>query len=117
NVRKRKIKRNAISKAAKPKKSRYSGQVNDDGKDYGENCQANDMQPHLFDAAKVRFLDKLKKDQEKRDFINRCTIGRHLNQTWCDMHKNLLTPWYCSRIVNARSPSSYTNIVDDIIYK
>lgn len=115
--RKRKCEKNGLAKAAKPKKSRFSGQVQDKGKDYGENCQAIDMSPHLFEIAKTRYLEPLLKDQKNRDFINRSTIGRHLVQKWRDMQTKLLTSWYFSRIINSRGPESYATILDEILYK
>lgn len=115
--RKRKCTKNAVAKAAKPKKSRFSVQVEDKGQHYGPNHQTNDMTPHVFEIAKTSFLEQLLEDQNNRDFINRSTIGQHLVQKWRDMHKTLLTSWYFSRIINARGPESYANIVEDIIYK
>lgn len=116
-TRKRKVEKNAIAKASKPKKGRYSSQPRDHGKGYGENCEANDMTPHLFDVAKNRYLEQLLEDQNNRDFINRCTIGQHLTQKWREMQNKLLTSRYFSRIVNSRGPESYAKIVDDIVYK
>lgn len=115
--RKRKVEKNAISKAAKPKKARYSTKIADNGKGYGENCESNDMTPHLFEIAKNRYMEQRLQDQNDRDFINRCTIGQHLVQKWREMQNKLLTSRYFSRIINARGPESYSNIVFDIIYK
>lgn len=115
--RKRKCEKNAAAKAAKPKKPRYSGQVQDKGTHYGENREDNDMTPHFLEIAKTRFLQQRLEDQNNRDFINRSTSGQHLVQKWRDMHRTLLTSWYFSRIINARGPASYANIVEDIIYK
>lgn len=115
--RKRKCQKNAIAKAAKPKKSRFSEREPDKGKDYGENCQTVDMAPHLFDIAKTRFLEQRLEDQRNRDFINASTIGQRLVQKWRNMQSKLLMSWYYSRIVNARGPDSYVGIVEDILYK
>ncbi|KAG4076831.1 hypothetical protein HA402_004433 [Bradysia odoriphaga] len=115
--RKRKCEKNAAAKKTKPKKARYSVQAQDKGQDYGECCQTNDMAPHLFEIAKTRYLEPLLKDQENRDFVNASTAGKHLVQKWREMQSKILTSWYFSRIINARGPASYTNIVDDIVYK
>lgn len=115
--RKRKVEKNAVAKAAKPKKSRYSAPAKDQGVDYGEKAQTKDMIPRLFEIAKTRHMEQLLEDQKNRDFINQCTIGQHLVQKWRDMQNKLLTSRYFSRIINARGPESYPNIVEDIIYK
>lgn len=115
--RKRKCEKNSITKANKPKKSRYSVQAQDKGKDYGEMCQTNDMSPHLYEIAKSRYLEPLLKDQENRDYVSASTLGQRLVQKWREMQSKILPTWYFSKIINARGPESYANMVDDIVYK
>lgn len=115
--RKRKVERNAIAKATKPKKPRFSEQVREKGVHYGKDCQRIDMSSHLFDIAKTRYLESLIDDQRNRDFIMKSTIGQKKTRLWRDMQSKILTSYYFSRIVKSRSPSSYTKLLDDIVYK
>lgn len=118
NRRKRKCEQNAVAKAKKPKKARYSEQVREKGVHYGGNCQRIDMTPHLFDIAKARFLEPMLDDQINKDFVMRSTIGQRKNRKWRDMqHSKILTSWYFSQIIKARGPASYKTILDDIVYK
>lgn len=115
--RKQKSRKNLIAKKAKPPKGRFSHQEKDKGIDYGPHCQANDMSPHTFEAAKNRFMEMLAEDQTNRDFVNNCTLGQRLNRKWRDMRKNLLTTFYFSQIINAKNRKSYVKLANEIIYK
>lgn len=75
------------------------------------------MSPHIFDIAKARYLQPLIDDQKNRDYIMKSTAGQKKVRKWRDMQSTLLTSYYFSRIVKSRSPSSYTTLLDDILYK
>lgn len=116
-TRKRKCEINAVAHAKKSKKPRYSDPVRDKGVHYGINSQQNDMSDHMFTVAKQRYLEQLEHDQAQRDYIMRSTIGQQKVRKWRDLQSKILSSWYFSRIVKARSPKSYTGILEDIIYK
>lgn len=115
--RKRKCKTNAIAQASKPKKARFSEQIRDKGVHYGKNCQEVDMSPRMFDIAKQRYLQSMLDDQTNKISILQQTLGQKNCRKWRDMQSKLLTSWYFSRIIKARGPTSYTSILDDIVYK
>lgn len=116
-ARKKKTRKNMVAKKSKPRKARFSDPQTDKGIGYGPNCQTNDMSPHIFDIAKKRFLEALEEDQANRDYINALTLHQHLNRTWRDKRRNLLTSYYFSPIINARNRKSYKTILEKIIYK
>lgn len=119
--RKRKVKKNAIAKLSKPKKSRYSEPKKKKEKRrprrYGGGREDVDFTPSQYEQAKTRFLEKLREDQINRDEVELETRGQRHISKWIVTRRNLLTPSYFGRILNVNSRNSFTKIVEEILYK
>lgn len=118
NKRKRKLKKNSIAKQSKPKKIRFSKSTNKKSKRklYGDGHEDIDATPHAYELAKTRFLERLREEQVDRHSIEVDTRGQRHIRKWTVVRRNLLTPSYFGRILNVNSRSSYTKIVEEIIY-
>lgn len=120
NKRKRKLEKNAIVKQSKPKKPRFSkSSTSKKGKrkHYGAGREEIDFTPQAFEIAKARFFEKLLDDQKNRISIEVETRGQRHVLKWVVIRRNLLTPSYYGRILNANNRKSYTKIVEEILYQ
>lgn len=122
NSRKRKVNANAIAQQSKPKKTRFTKAPKNKNKGkqkirYGPGREDVDISPSSYQTAESRLLNKLRENQINRETVEIETRGLHLNQKWIVVRKDLLTPSYFGRILNANSRKSYTKIVEDILYK
>lgn len=119
NDRKRKCKKNAIAREEKPKTF-----VNDEPatkkkkrKYYADGHEDLDMTDEKYEVARARFLQRLRENQMNRLNIQIETRGQPHSFRWIEVRKLLLTSSYFGRILNVRSRRSYTNIVEEILYK
>lgn len=84
-------------------------------KGYGD-CQKLDMAENTFEIAKNIEIDKLHTNQVNRDMILENTFGQKYNLKWFDACQKIVNCLYFGRIINSRSPKSYTALVDEILY-
>ncbi len=119
NKRKRKLEKNAIAKQNKPKKKRYSKPTKkkEKRKRYDAGREEVDFAPPAYETAKQRLLQRLAENQANKDAIEVETRGQRFVLKWIVIRRNLITPSYFGRILNAKSRNSYTKIVQEILYK
>lgn len=86
-------------------------------KDYGEECQQEDITGDALEVLKDRFLEQLKKKQQRREQIQLETIGQAENPAWFNAKSGLLTASVFGKVCRAKSQSSYANIVNNYLYK
>lgn len=117
--RKRKCNRNAIARKDKPKKF-----VTDEPPKkkkrkqyYADGHEELDLSEARFEVAKTRFQNRYRENQIDRINIETETRSQPHSFRWIEVRKLLLTSSYFGRILKARSRHSYTNIVDEIMYK
>lgn len=116
--RKRKVKQNAIKIQRNGKKRKVDdSQGNKEKKKrYGDGHEDLDYSPRELELAKVNLLDQLDMNRRNRINVEVMTRGQRYNSKWSEVRQNLLTSSYFGRILNARNRTSYTKIVDDILY-
>lgn len=103
------------NEAARQKKPRKKAIADTSTKGYSD-PQTLDMSEHAFEIAKKIELDKLKTDQLNRDMILTSTYGQKLNLKWLESRVKIINCSYFGRIINARSPKTYTTLLYEMLY-
>lgn len=119
NVRKRKCSQNSIAKKNKPKSYNSDEppkKKKKTKKNYGDGHQDVDMTESQYDVAKARHFQRLIENQTDRNIIQMCTRAQNHSFKWIETRRIMLTSSYFGRILNVRNRSSYTNIVEEIVY-
>lgn len=104
--------RNEIARQEQPRKKATKDKTT---KGYGY-CQAPDMSEHALEVAKNIQLAKLDANRINRDMILVNTFGQKHNLKWLEVRKNLVNCSYFGRIINSRSPQSYKNLLEEMLY-
>lgn len=117
--RKRKCLKNAISKASKKKRivSDEPPNKKKKTKDYGDGHGDVDMSQSAYDIAKTRFLERLERNQSDRENIQIETRAQNHSFRFIEVRRLLLTSSYFGRVLRVRGRSSFTKIVEEILYK
>lgn len=119
NDRKRKCAKNAIAKENKPKNFHNDEPAAKKKKKqyYADGHEDLDMTDLQYEVARARFMQRLQDNQMNRLNIEVETRGQPHSFRWIEVRKLLLTSSYFGRILNVRGRRSYTNIVEEILYK
>lgn len=84
---------------------------------YGSNTRRDaDMDETNYQLEKQKFLEDLDERQSRRILIERQTVAQRDSNLWKTYRHGLVTASVFGRVCCARSPASYTNIVNDILY-
>lgn len=75
-----------------------------------------DLSEREFDIAKNIELDRLNSNQLIRHVILKKTYGQKHNLEWLEARKKLINCTYFGRIVNSRRPTSYKNLLYEMLY-
>lgn len=113
NSRIRHYRENEIARQAKPRKRACKDKT---PKAYISDNQRLDLSGHSFDVAKNIVLEKFRTDQENREEILANTYGQKLNSNWLEARKKFLNCSFFGRIINSRSPKSYTKVLSEMLY-
>lgn len=105
----------AQNEAARENKPRKIAAADKSTKGY-KNPQEPDLSDHAFEVAKNIELDKLHTNQLNRETILKNTYGQKLNWNWIESRKKLINCSYFGRIINARTPNSYTKLLYEMLY-
>lgn len=105
----------AQNEAARKLKPRKRATKDKTTKDYKDG-QRPDLSDRAYDTAKSIQLEKLQRNLEERDNILKDTHGQKFNRNWIDYRKKLINCTYFGRIVCARGPKSYANILEEMLY-
>lgn len=112
NSRKRHYAKNEAARQLKPRQKATKDKTTKDYKD----GQRLDMTERAFQFAKNVQLEKLDTDRINRDAILTATYGQKYNQKWLEVRKKLINCSYFGRIICARGPKSYANILEEMLY-
>lgn len=115
NERKRRCARNAAKRLLKPRRKIFKDTVKSN-RFYGPDCQRTDMPERLFELAKQAELAERDADKVNSGKILTETYGQRHNTRWFEVRRKLVHSHYFHRIVNAISPKSFKNIVDEMLY-
>lgn len=117
--RKRKCYKNTIAKKNRPKSfvTDEPASKKKKRKYYADGHEDLDLTHEQFEVAKARFLQRLLENQTDRLNIEIETRAQPHLFRWIEVRKLLLTSSYFGKILNVRSKQSYTNIVEEIVYK
>lgn len=86
-------------------------------KNYGGfSCAKPDMTEENFNFEKTKFLERLNANQAVRIEIQEKTKSQHGSSEWKQYRSDLLTASNFGRVCCARSPQSFTGIVNSILY-
>lgn len=104
--------KNEAARKVKPRKKATKDKTTKDYKD----GQRTDLSGRAYEAAKDIQLEKLQTNRDNRDNIIKDTHGQKFNRNWKDYRKKLINCTYFGRIVCARGPKSYANILEEMLY-
>lgn len=62
-----------------------------DSKDYGEMCNQPDCNLEQLNILASSLIDRLKKQKQVRESLERETVNQTLSEKWVDIHENILT--------------------------
>lgn len=111
----KRIQHYAQNEAARQVKPRKIATIDKKVKGYGD-CQLPDMSERSLEVAKNIELDMLKTNQLNRGMILKSTYGQNHNNKWIEIRRKLINCSYFGRLINSRSPKSYKNLLDDMLY-
>lgn len=114
NKRKKKLAKNALANQINPRQRRI---FQDSSKTirHGEQCDP-DKNLRAFEIARDRLMKELEENQANREMIIFTTKGQKHNPKWKEIRRKLIDSMHFGRIVNVKSPKSYKNLLDDIMY-
>lgn len=114
NARKNHYVKNEIARQAKPRK-RSNKDKKKDTKGYGD-CQNPDMTGNALEVAKKIVMDELHFNQVNREMILENTFGQKYNLKWFEACRKVVSCSFFGKILNARSPKTYTNLLNELLY-
>lgn len=104
--------KNEAARQIKPRKRTVNDKIT---KGYGA-CQLPDLSERAFEVSKNIVIDNLNINRLNRDVVLANTFGQKYNFKWYETRKKLLNCSYFGRVINAKGPKSYKNLVDEILY-
>lgn len=111
NSRTRHYAKNEAARQLKPRKKATKDKTT---KGYGSST--SDLSERALEVAKNIQLEKLDRDRVNRDAILRETYGQKYTRKWVEIRKKLINCTYFGRIIGARGPKSYANILEELLY-
>lgn len=111
NSRRKHYIKNEIARQAQPRKK-----ATKDKTTKGYKGQTADLSEHALEVAKNIQLAKLDANRTNRGMILINTFGQKYNQKWIEVRKSVVNCSYFGRIINARSPKSYKNLLEEMLY-
>lgn len=82
----------------------------------GYKAQKEDLSESALQVAMNIELDKVNINRTDRDIILASTLGQKHNHRWKEIRKKLINCNYFGRIINARGPTSYQKLLEEMLY-